>query len=59
MVFWNIDTISLALLRATVDDNLLNCRYLTGQVDKRTLEKYEREAKEKNRESWLVFKLKF
>ena len=28
-------------------------RYLTGQVDKRTLEKYEREAKEKNRESWL------
>ena len=27
-------------------------RYLTGQVDKRTLEKYEREAKEKNRESW-------
>jgi len=30
------------------------CRYLTGQVDKRTLEKYEREAKEKNRETWLV-----
>ena len=29
-------------------------RYLTGQVDKRTLEKYEREAKEKNRETWLV-----
>lgn len=28
--------------------------YLTGMVDKRTLEKYEREAKEKNRESWLV-----
>ena len=27
-------------------------RYLTGQVDKRTLEKYEREAKEKNRETW-------
>ncbi len=26
--------------------------YLTGMVDKRTLEKYEREAKEKNRESW-------
>jgi peptide chain release factor subunit 3 len=25
---------------------------LTGMVDKRTLEKYEREAKEKNRESW-------
>ena len=30
-------------------------RYLTGQVDKRTLEKYEREAKEKNRETWLVY----
>ena len=29
-------------------------RYLTGGVDKRTLEKYEREAKEKNRESWFV-----
>ena len=28
--------------------------YLTGMVDKRTLEKYEREAKEKNRESWCV-----
>lgn len=28
--------------------------YLTGQVDKRTLEKYEREAKEKGRESWYL-----
>lgn len=28
------------------------CRYLTGMVEKRTLEKYEREAKEKNRETW-------
>lgn len=27
-------------------------RYLTGMVDKRTLEKYEKEAKEKNRETW-------
>eukprot|EP00123_Amoebidium_parasiticum_P013866 comp22195_c0_seq1/m.32625 comp22195_c0_seq1/g.32625 ORF comp22195_c0_seq1/g.32625 comp22195_c0_seq1/m.32625 type:complete len:734 (-) comp22195_c0_seq1:503-2704(-) len=26
----------------------------TGMVDKRTLEKYEREAKEKNRESWYL-----
>lgn len=25
-------------------------------VDKRTLEKYEREAKEKNRETWFVQK---
>ena len=29
-------------------------RYLTGQVDKRTLEKYEREAREKNRETWYL-----
>lgn len=27
---------------------------LTGMVDKRTLEKYEREAKEKSRESWYL-----
>jgi len=27
---------------------------LTGMVDKRTLEKYEREAKEKNRETWYL-----
>uniref|UniRef100_A0A671V8F5 G1 to S phase transition 1, like n=1 Tax=Sparus aurata TaxID=8175 RepID=A0A671V8F5_SPAAU len=30
------------------------CMYLTGMVDKRTLEKYEREAKEKNRETWYL-----
>jgi len=28
--------------------------HLTGQVDKRTLEKFEREAKEKGRESWYL-----
>lgn len=27
---------------------------LTGMVDKRTLEKYEREAREKSRESWYL-----
>ena len=27
---------------------------LTGMVDQRTLEKYERESKEKNRESWAL-----
>ena len=27
---------------------------LTGMVDARTLEKFEREAKEKNRESWYL-----
>lgn len=28
--------------------------FITGGVDKRTIEKYEREAKEKNRESWYM-----
>ncbi|XP_064637047.1 eukaryotic peptide chain release factor GTP-binding subunit ERF3A-like [Lineus longissimus] len=28
--------------------------HLTGMVDKRTLEKYEKEAKEKNRETWYL-----
>jgi peptide chain release factor subunit 3 len=28
--------------------------FLTGMVEKRTLEKYEREAKEKNRETWYL-----
>jgi peptide chain release factor subunit 3 len=29
-------------------------RFLTGQVDKRTLEKYQNEAREKSRESWYL-----
>lgn len=37
--------------KSTLGGQLL---YLTGMVDKRTLEKYEREAKEKNRESWYL-----
>eukprot|EP00879_Flechtneria_rotunda_P005910 GHRR01006216.1.p1 GENE.GHRR01006216.1~~GHRR01006216.1.p1 ORF type:complete len:409 (+),score=135.16 GHRR01006216.1:169-1395(+) len=28
--------------------------YITGGVDKRTIEKYEREARDKNRESWYM-----
>jgi translation elongation factor EF-1alpha len=28
--------------------------YLTGMVDKRTLEKFEKEAKEAGRESWYL-----
>lgn len=28
--------------------------YITGMVDKRTIEKYEREAKVRNRESWFL-----
>lgn len=31
-----------------------NILYLCGMVDKRTLEKYEREAKEAGRESWYL-----
>ncbi|XP_022653821.1 eukaryotic peptide chain release factor GTP-binding subunit ERF3A-like [Varroa jacobsoni] len=37
--------------KSTLGGQLL---FLTGMVDKRTLEKYEREAKEKNRESWYL-----
>ncbi|XP_065187959.1 eukaryotic peptide chain release factor GTP-binding subunit ERF3A-like [Sycon ciliatum] len=37
--------------KSTIGGQLLK---LTGMVDKRTLEKYEREAKEKNRESWYL-----
>ncbi len=32
----------------------LYCRYLTGQVDQRTLDKYQLEAREKSRESWYL-----
>ena len=28
--------------------------YITGMVDKRTIEKFEREAKVRNRESWFL-----
>ena len=37
--------------KSTIGGHIL---FLTGQVDKRTLERYEREAKEKNRESWYL-----
>ncbi|KAK0563182.1 translation termination factor GTPase eRF3 [Tilletia horrida] len=37
--------------KSTMGGNLL---YLTGMVDKRTLEKYEKEAKEAGRESWYL-----
>uniref|UniRef100_A0A915L2T3 Tr-type G domain-containing protein n=1 Tax=Romanomermis culicivorax TaxID=13658 RepID=A0A915L2T3_ROMCU len=37
--------------KSTIGGQLM---YVTGQVDKRTLEKYEREAKEMNRESWYL-----
>lgn len=37
--------------KSTIGGQLM---YLAGMVDKRTLEKYEREAKDKGRESWSV-----
>ncbi|CAD6195071.1 unnamed protein product [Caenorhabditis auriculariae] len=37
--------------KSTIGGQLM---FLTGMVDKRTLEKYEREAKEKGRESWYL-----
>ena len=37
--------------KSTMGGNIL---YLTGMVDKRTMEKYEREAKEAGRESWYL-----
>ncbi|GJJ07600.1 hypothetical protein Clacol_001803 [Clathrus columnatus] len=37
--------------KSTMGGNIL---YLTGMVDKRTMEKYEREAKELGRESWYL-----
>ncbi len=37
--------------KSTISGNLL---VLTGQVDKRVIEKFEREAKERNRESWFL-----
>jgi len=37
--------------KSTMGGNLL---YLTGMVDKRTMEKYEKEAKEAGRESWYL-----
>ncbi|KAJ8600794.1 hypothetical protein CTAYLR_010473 [Chrysophaeum taylorii] len=37
--------------KSTLAGNVL---YLTGRVDKRTIEKFEREAKERNRDSWFL-----
>eukprot|EP00466_Bigelowiella_natans_P012800 jgi/Bigna1/92204/estExt_fgenesh1_pm.C_60045 len=37
--------------KSTLSGQLL---LMTGQVDQRTIDKYEREAKEKNRESWYL-----
>jgi peptide chain release factor subunit 3 len=37
--------------KSTISGQIL---YLTGQVDQRTIEKFEKEAKERNRESWFM-----
>lgn len=37
--------------KSTLSGSIL---YIMGKVDKRTIEKYEREAKERNRESWFL-----
>lgn len=37
--------------KSTISGSLL---YITGMVDKRTIEKYEKEAKDNNRESWFL-----
>jgi hypothetical protein len=38
--------------KSTIGGQIL---YLSNMVDERTIQKYEREAKEKNRESWWVW----
>lgn len=37
--------------KSTLSGSIL---YIMGKVDKRTIEKFEREAKERNRESWFL-----
>ncbi|CAM9756952.1 unnamed protein product, partial [Hapterophycus canaliculatus] len=37
--------------KSTLSGNIL---YITDFVDKRTIERYEREAKQRNRESWFL-----
>jgi translation elongation factor EF-1alpha len=37
--------------KSTIGGQIL---YLSNMVDERTIQKYEREAKEKNRESWYM-----
>lgn len=46
-----IHALDLDAGKSTMGGNIL---YLTGMVDKRTLEKYEREAKDAGRESWYL-----
>lgn len=43
-----------ALIKDHLLISFLFFSFLTGMVDKRTLEKYEKESKELNRESWYL-----
>lgn len=43
--------IDLLMLQSTLSGSLL---YIMGKVDSRTIERYEREAKQRNRESWFL-----
>lgn len=50
-LFSSISCFSRFLGKSTISGQVL---LLTGQVDERTIQKYEKEAKEKNRESWYL-----
>lgn len=47
----NSKIISLDAGKSTIGGQIMA---LTGMVDKRTLDKYEKEAKERSRESWYL-----
>ena len=49
--YYYLPSLAFALGKSTIGGHIM---FLTGMVDKRTLEKYEREAKEKNRETWYL-----
>lgn len=40
--------------KSTIGGQIL---FLSGQVDDRTIQKYEKEAKDKSRESWLALSI--
>lgn len=50
-MFYNLTGDILDAGKSTIGGQIMA---LTGMVDKRTLEKYEREAKERSRESWYL-----
>lgn len=48
MACWNVCSV-IDAGKSTIGGQIL---YLSNMVDERTIQKYEREAKDKNRESW-------